>query len=145
MATLPSSYSIETLMSLRREAVVYRKNRFIGNLKQHIVVVIATAFMALLPTLEASSVNLVSVSVKPSTVVQGLPSLGTVVLSAPAPSGGAVVSLTSSNPNVASLPASVTIPAGATSVTFMMTTNAVTNTLQSPSPRRTKASRCHRV
>ena len=43
-----------------------------------------------------------------------------------APAGGQVYTLTSSNPSAASVPSSVTIPAGASSATFTVTTHAVT-------------------
>jgi hypothetical protein len=42
-----------------------------------------------------------------------------------APAGGQVYTLTSSNPSVASVPASVTVPAGASSATFTVTTHNV--------------------
>jgi hypothetical protein len=74
-----------------------------------------------LPTVSALSVS-------PDTVEGGTSSTGTVTLSAAAPSGGAVVSLTSSNSSVATPPASVTVPAGATSATFTVTTAVVTTT-----------------
>ena len=64
-------------------------------------------------------------SLNPSSVTGGSPSTGTVTLSGPAPSGGAVVSLSSSNTGVASVPSSVTVPAGATSASFTVTTTAV--------------------
>ncbi len=47
---------------------------------------------------------------------------GTVSLAEPAPVGGVVVTLTSDTPSVASVPASITIPQGATSGTFTVTT-----------------------
>src|SRR3989454_12245371 len=55
-------------------------------------------------------------------------STGTVTLSAAAPTGGAVVTLLSSNTAVANVPAigSVTVPAGSTSTTFSVTTVSVT-------------------
>jgi hypothetical protein len=46
---------------------------------------------------------------------------GTVNIDAPAPVGGAVVTLKSSNTALATVPTSVTVPAGATSVTFTLT------------------------
>ena len=46
-------------------------------------------------------------------------------LSAPAPSGGAAVTL-SSNKAAATVPASVTVPAGATNVIFTVATTSVT-------------------
>ena len=58
------------------------------------------------------------------TVVQGLPSIGTVVLNGVAPSGGAVVSLSSSNA-AARVPATVTVPAGQSAGIFGVSTGAV--------------------
>jgi hypothetical protein len=52
-------------------------------------------------------------------------SIGTVTLSAPAPAGGAVVNLSSSNNSDASVPSSVTIPAGSTSRSFTISTDRV--------------------
>ncbi len=66
-----------------------------------------------------------AVTVNPTSVVGGSSSTGTVTLSAPAPSGGAVVSL-SDNSTAATVPASVTVPAGASSRTFTVTTTSVT-------------------
>ncbi len=65
-----------------------------------------------------------SVTLNPTSVVGGNPSTGTVTLTAPAPAGGAVVTLASTGA-VASVPASVTVPAGATSATFTITTPVV--------------------
>lgn len=48
-----------------------------------------------------------------------------ITLSDPAPAGGLVVTLVSSNPAVASVPASVTVPAGATAVNFTLSGVAV--------------------
>jgi len=72
---------------------------------------------------EASTLSLLSVS--PSTVTGGASSTGIINLSSAAPSGGAVVSLSSSDPSVASVPPSVTVPAGATSATFTVATAPV--------------------
>ena len=58
----------------------------------------------------------------------GTPALGTVSVTIPAPASGAVVTLASSDPAVASVPATVTIPAGSTSATFTITTQPVTST-----------------
>ncbi len=58
-----------------------------------------------------------------STVVGGNPVTGTLILSTPAPAGGTVVSLSSTDP--VSVPASVTIPAGQTTATFTVNTRAV--------------------
>jgi len=68
--------------------------------------------------------SLSAVSVSPSSVTGGSSSTGTVTLTAAAPSGGAVVSL-SDNSAAASVPASVTVPAGASSASFTVTTSSV--------------------
>ncbi len=64
-----------------------------------------------------------SLMLSPVTVVSGTGAVGTVGLSGPAPAGGALVSLSSSH-SVASVPASLTIPAGATVATFSVTTGS---------------------
>jgi thermitase len=71
--------------------------------------------------------SLSSISLNPSTVVGGNPSTGTVYLTAPAQSGGFTVQLSSSNPSVASVPSSVTVPQGQTSANFTVTTTRVTS------------------
>jgi subtilase family serine protease len=63
-----------------------------------------------------------SVTVAPTSVTGGTPATGTVVLSGPAPAGGADVTLTSSYVSVATVPATINIPEGATSGTFTVTT-----------------------
>jgi hypothetical protein len=73
----------------------------------------------------AAAASLQAVSLNPATVTGGSGSTGTATLTTAAPAGGAVVSLASSNPGVATVPASVTIAAGATSATFAATTSSV--------------------
>jgi len=72
------------------------------------------------------SPTLSSLAVNPSNVKGGSPSTGTVTLSGPASSGGAVVSLSSDNTAAATVPASVEVAYGATSATFTVNTSAVT-------------------
>jgi hypothetical protein len=67
-------------------------------------------------------------AVSPASVAGGSSSTGTATLSAAAPSGGLVVSLSSSNTAAATVPASVTVAAGATSKTFTVATSAVGGT-----------------
>ena len=63
----------------------------------------------------------------PTTVIGGCgTSSGRILLSGDAPAGGAVVPLSNTNPSAA-VPASVTVPAGSNSVTFMVPTTAVTS------------------
>jgi hypothetical protein len=70
--------------------------------------------------------SLLNLSLTPLAVAGGTPSTGTVMLSGPAAAGGIMVTLSSNDPAVASVPASVTVPAGAVSVTFTVTTYTVT-------------------
>ena len=78
-----------------------------------------TATPASLPALSSFTLN-------PASVRGGSASTGTVTLSAPAPAGGAVINLISSNANVVTVPASIIVPAGATSASFGVTTGRVT-------------------
>ncbi len=72
-----------------------------------------------------TQMQLASLSINPTAVTGGQSSTGTVTLTNAAPAGGVVVPLTNSNTAVANVPASVTVPAGATSATFTITTTAV--------------------
>ena len=71
--------------------------------------------------------SLNSISLNPTSVVGGNSVTGTVTLTAAAPSGGFVVNLSSSNSSVASVPSSVTVPAGATSANFTVSTGVVSS------------------
>ncbi len=71
--------------------------------------------------------SLAALTLNPSTVNGGETSTGTLTLSAPAPSGGTQVNLTSSNAVVAAVPSSVTVAEGATTATFTVTTFSVSN------------------
>jgi hypothetical protein len=73
-----------------------------------------------------ASLSFSSLSLSPTSVIGGNSSTGSVVLSGPAPSGGALVTLSSNNPAVAKVPPSVVVAAGATSATFTVSTRAVT-------------------
>lgn len=59
-------------------------------------------------------------------ITGGLATAGTVALASPAPAGGLNVALSSSAPAVASVPASITVAAGATGANFPITTSPVT-------------------
>jgi hypothetical protein len=73
------------------------------------------------------SATLSSLTLNPTSVNGGNPSTGKVTVSGPAPSGGTVVSLSSSNTSVATVPSAVTVAAGTNTATFQVTTVAVTN------------------
>ena len=70
----------------------------------------------------AASAVLSSLILNPTTVVGGSPSTGTVKLNKAAPAGGAIIALTSNKTALATLPAYVTVAAGAASATFTITT-----------------------
>src|SRR6266436_1003070 len=72
-----------------------------------------------------ASVSLSSISLNPTSVTGGNSSTGTVTLSGPAPTGGAQVTLSSSDTTVARVLSSVTVAAGATSASFTVSTSAV--------------------
>ncbi len=78
------------------------------------------------PQAAASAPALSAIALTPTSVVGGNASQGTATLTSAAASGGAVVTLSSSNTSVATVPASVTVAAGATSVTFTVSTVSVT-------------------
>lgn len=80
---------------------------------------------------ETAGPTLASLALSQSTVVGGTPVTGTVALTAAAGSGGVVVALSSDNTVAATVPASVTIPAGSASATFPVTTNQVSNSQSS--------------
>jgi hypothetical protein len=79
------------------------------------------------PTPEPAPVfmSVTSLTLNPNTVAGGTSSTGTVTLSTAAPAGGTSVILSSGNPQAATVPATVTVPAGATSASFPITTAAV--------------------
>jgi hypothetical protein len=70
----------------------------------------------------ARPLGLSSLAANPPTVIAGTQSQGTITLSGPAPAGGLVVSLTSSATNLATVPPTVTIPAGSTTTSFPIQT-----------------------
>src|SRR2546426_99638 len=70
-------------------------------------------------------VTLALLSINPTSVVGGTSSQGTATLTSAAPPGGSVVTLSSSKPSVASVPASVTVLAGTTSASFSISTVSV--------------------
>ncbi len=75
-----------------------------------------------------SAVSLSSLTLNPTSVKGGNTSQATVTLSGPAPSGGAVITLSSSNTSAATVPASVTVSAGQTGRTFTVSTQRRSST-----------------
>ena len=82
------------------------------------VIVATRSSMKTLPLEVLPSAALTGLSFNPNPAIGTFGSTGTVTLGGPAPSGGKVVTLTSSDTRWATVPASVTVPAGATSATF---------------------------
>jgi uncharacterized repeat protein (TIGR03803 family) len=68
---------------------------------------------------------LTGLTLQPASVAGGQTSTGTVTLSGAALSGGAVITLSSSDPSVVTVPSSVTVPAGAKSASFTASTQRV--------------------
>jgi hypothetical protein len=75
----------------------------------------------------AASATLSSLAVSPTDVVGPDPATGTVTLGSTAPSGGLTVDLSSDNTAAATVPPSVTVPAGSTRATVAVSTKEVTN------------------
>lgn len=93
------------------------------------VVRCALAVVLVLHPAFGAAANLVKLDITPdllsgNTVVGGNRVNGTVTLDAAAPAGGVAVALRSSDPIVATVPATVTVPAGAAGATFQVTTKA---------------------
>jgi hypothetical protein len=87
----------------------------------------ATPTTAPLTGCAVTSPSLASVSVSPTDMLMGSAATGTVTLTSAAATGGFVVTLSSDNTVAATVPPSVTVPAGSTSATFTVSTNNVTN------------------
>ncbi|MEJ5169552.1 MAG: S8 family serine peptidase [Fimbriimonadales bacterium] len=81
-----------------------------------------TATLRIAPSTEVESLTL-----NPSKVLGGQNVVGTVRIKNPANPGGQVVQLTSSVPSIVAVPETVTVPAGSTTATFTVTTQAVTS------------------
>lgn len=89
----------------------------------------ASASLQINPTVSSpppTSATIASLSISPSSVTGGQNATGAVTLAAAAPSGGVQVGLTSSN-SAATVPASVTIPAGQTTANFPVSTSTVSS------------------
>jgi uncharacterized repeat protein (TIGR03803 family) len=82
-------------------------------------------------TLTVKAPTALSLVLNPTTASGGKSSLATVALDGPAPSGGTVVTLKSSNTAVATVPATVTVTATNTTATFTVSTVAVTSSTTS--------------
>ena len=103
------------VLSLTSGAKFWRVRSFQGNNSANTAAVTAWSQTATF-TVSSAPPAVVSLSLTRSAPFSGEDEFGAVQLSAVAPSGGAVVQLTSSNPTAAPVPASVTVPAGQTAL-----------------------------
>ena len=74
---------------------------------------------------ELSSLAVSTIALNPTDVIAGATSTATVTLTAAAPSGGTVVGVASNNTAVATVPSSVTVPAGSTTASFTVTSHPI--------------------
>ena len=77
------------------------------------------------PTPPPAPAALESITLNPSTVPSQSQPTATVKLTAPAPTGNASITLETNNPDVAKVPANISIDAGATTATFTIETSTV--------------------
>ena len=87
----------------------------------------ATRTASLTVTPAGAAVSLQQITVSPASVTGGSNTSAFVSLSGAAPTGGALVSLSSSNPAVVGVPPNVTVGAGSTAAGFTVTTAAVSS------------------
>jgi hypothetical protein len=85
----------------------------------------STKYGSVFITVTPATVSLSSLTFAPDSVVSGNTSTGTVTAATSAPTGGVVISLSSGTPSLASVPSSVTIPAGSTSAMFSVSSESV--------------------
>lgn len=90
-----------------------------GNISASYNGVTKSASISVLPPASAA---LASLTLNPTVVAGGASSIGTVTLSALAPTGGIAVNLSSSHPYRATVPSAITIPAGSSAANFIITT-----------------------
>jgi subtilase family serine protease len=86
---------------------------------------LAVPLLLLFSATGAAQVTLSSVTVRPTSVVNGVSTTATVTLSAAAPSGGVTVNLTSQDQDLAPVPGFITVPQGATSAFVVVPTGVV--------------------
>ena len=88
----------------------------------------ASGVVTVNPSVAVARIPLASLTLNPSTVAGGGTSTGTATLETAARPGGVIVQLASYNSQVATVPASITVPENATSATFPIATAATTTT-----------------
>lgn len=96
--------------------------------QQQVTVSVSGGGKALSAVITIKPYVLYSVNLPTSSTVGGNQATGRVYLTGKAPAGGVIVELASGNTSLATVPATVTIPAGQTNASFAITTSAVTST-----------------
>lgn len=76
-------------------------------------------------TITVTAAQLSTFKLAASTILGGHPTSGTVTLTGKAPSGGAILALTNSNPSIVTIPSTVTVPANTTTASFSIATQIV--------------------
>ena len=124
-AMLPTSSTSGTLSAIARNgAPVSFSTQTIKGIQYALFSAVPGSYQATYGT-GGTTVTVASVTLNPTTVQGGRSSAGTVTLSGPAPTGGAVITLSSSNTAVAQVSATLPVAANATSATFNVTTGSV--------------------
>ena len=88
-------------------------------------VVVTSGASAVTGTLTVTGAEVIGLTLNPASVTGGKPSTATLTISSAAPSTGYVVQLSCSLTGVATVPATVIVPSGKTSVTFVVSTLVV--------------------
>lgn len=120
-ASLPSSITIPQGQTTKTFSVLAKSVSAV----QTSTVKATRGTVSILQTLTVSPVGVLSVSLSQQSVVGGTNFTGVVNLASAAPVGGARVNLTSSNTALATVPASITVPAGQVSGSFTVTSKPV--------------------
>ncbi len=72
-------------------------------------------------TFTVQALSVTNFVLSPASIPSGGTATGTITMNQPAPVGGAIVTVSSSDPTLATVPATVTVPQGQTTVTFPIT------------------------
>lgn len=121
VATVPASVTVD---HRRMEATVIVKTQEVS-VSTPVTLTATLNGVSQTATLTVAPLSLASVEVDPSTIAGGKTALGWVILNGPAPTGGFVITLSGDN-SVATIPATVTIPAGYSRLHFPIPTTVVT-------------------
>ncbi len=127
LATVPATLAVTSGLSQYNFSI----KTYATSVTSPVTITAALAPTSKQATLVVRAPGIGSVSFNPSRVTGGKSSVGTVTLEGPAPSGGLVVTITSSDPNFAHVVGSsqITIPAGKLSGNFNVATSQVSRTI----------------